>query len=268
MFLLRFVKREDEMPYGSWKDLKYFLNYHIPVNKRHELTIEFSPIYNGLISNIIGIIISQLKEDNNTKQKTLLAKWIPREKSKKFGWITGLLAMEYYKEWMVNLNSVHQKTLAKRKCLTHFRQLISKMNKELKTTQIYQCGNNWKEINFDKNVTSITLRKQSKAFAGNSKNNKRMNEDRKLCRDNYLKYIENIRCGNSIAKGERVSLVDFVRDGFRLLDFDQDNLIEREILNAQWKDNSKQNSKLEDCLANSISRTNIYITTYFTIIHP
>ena len=247
--LLRFVKREDQMPYGSWKDLKYFLNYHVPLNERIQLSTGYPRIQNAFVSTIIGYIISQLKEDNNNAQKTLLAKWIPREKSKKFGWITPLLAMEYYKEWMINLNSANQEKLAKRKCLTHFRQLISKMNKELKTTQIYQCGNNWKEINFDKNVTSITLRKQSKAFAGNSKGNKTMNEDRKLCRDNYLKYIENIRCGKSIAKGERVSLVDFVRDGFRLLDFDKDNLIEREILNAQWKDNCKQNSELENCLA-------------------
>ena len=246
--LLRFVKREDQMPYGSWKDLKYFLNYHVPLNERIQLSTGFPRIQNAFVSTIIGYIISQLKEDNNNAQKTLLAKWIPREKSKKFGWITPLLAMEYYKEWMINLNSANQEKLAKRKCLTHFRQLISKMNKELGTTQIYQCGNNWKDINFDKNVTSITLRKQSKAFAGNSKKNGSMNEDRKLCRDNYLKYIDNIRCGKSIAKGQRVSLVDFVRDGYRLLDFDKDNLIEREILNAQWKDNCKQNLKLTDCL--------------------
>ena len=40
---------------------------------------------------------------------------------------------------------------------------ISKLNKELDTTQIKQCNGKWSEINFD-NVTSITMHKQSNSF--------------------------------------------------------------------------------------------------------
>ena len=58
---------------------------------------------------------------------------------------------------------------AQRKCLTHFRQLVAKINKELNTPQINQCNGTWRDINFDKNVTSITLRKQGKAFQGINK---------------------------------------------------------------------------------------------------
>ena len=83
----------------------------------------------------------------------------------------------------VNNQTPKQRSLARRKCLTHFRQLVAKINKELNTPQINQCNGTWRDINFDKNVTSITLRKQGKAFQGiNKKGTNRpqlVNEDRK-----------------------------------------------------------------------------------------
>ena len=235
-----------EHPYGSWKDLKYFCNYHISKNDRFEYRLK--ELNDPLINKVIQLICGQLRCDEKAPVKSLLAKWIPREKSQKFGWITGMVAMEYYKCW-VDSSLPCSSAAARRKCLTHFRQLVSKVNKELHTPQINQCNGTWSEIDFDKNVTSITLRKQSKAFHaadknGNPKEQLVNNADRMKCKENYRAYIERCKTGQSIAKGKRVSIVDFVRDAISVID-----PLEKDCINAQWINNGEQNNGLEECLA-------------------
>ena len=244
----------NEHPYGSWKDLKYFCNYHIP--KEHRNESKLNEINDPLFNKVVDMIIGQLRCDERAPMKTLLAKWIPREKSDKFGWITPILATKYYSEWYKDPDKgalTHsQKMAARRKCLTHFRQLISKINKELNTPQINQCNGKWGNIDFDKNVTSITLRKQSKAFQGMNKNgttreNTLNNEDRMKCAENYKQYVDNCKTGKSVAKGKRVSIIDFVKDAINITD--NVSSLERDIINAQWENNAKQNLALEDCVA-------------------
>ena len=55
-------------------------------------------------------------------------------------------------------------------------------------------------------------------------------------------YIERCKTGESVAKGKRVSIIDFVRDGLKMTyPFNNSNNdAEREILDLQWKENSKQ----------------------------
>jgi hypothetical protein len=242
-----------EHPYGSWKDLKYYSNYHI--EKTYNITItkncwrQIKSLNDPIINKILNLICGQLRCDERAPVKTLLAKWIPREKSEKFGWLTEGLAINYYKEW-IPVNSTHPKYMAaQRKCLTHFRQLVSKINKELKTPQINQCDGTWKEIDFDKNVTSITLRKQSKAFKGVTKRGQQRtdllaNEDRKICSENYINYVERCKTGTSVAKGKRVSIIDFVRDAI----YSNDDT-EKDCINAQWNNNALQNSSLKNMVA-------------------
>ena len=157
-----------EHPYGSYKDLKYFCNYHLTSSyERSNYNNLDVTKKDKLIDYVVKLICERLKEDEKSQNKSLLAKWVPREKSNKFGWITPIIAKQYYSEWFdngINAMSDAQYKAATRKALTHFRQLISKLNKELNTIQINQCGNNWKDINFDKHVTSITMRKQANAF--------------------------------------------------------------------------------------------------------
>ena len=234
-----------EHPYGSWKDLKYFCNYHIAPENRylHRLKTLNDPLFNKVTELICG----QLKCDENAPVKSLLARWIPREKSDKFGWITVALAIKYYPSWIREDLPHAQYMAAQRKCLTHFRQLVAKINKELNTPQINQCNGTWRDINFDKNVTSITLRKQGKAFQGiNKKGTNRpqlVNEDRKKCQENYEKYISNCKIGKSVAKGQRVSVIDFVRDAIWA-----QNEIEKDSINVQWNNNAEQNFPLENLI--------------------
>ena len=89
-------------------------------------------------------------------------------------------------------NTKERIDIAKKKCLTKFRQLISGINNRIETTQIYQCDNRWGEIDFEKKVTSITMKKQSKAFLYTNKHTTEYNSeyyDRMKCSENYKNYI-------------------------------------------------------------------------------
>jgi hypothetical protein len=250
-----------EHPYGSYKDLKYFCNYHLK-NTYERIMYTSNIDRDPLIEVVIKLICERLKIDEESKNKSLLAKWIPREKSNKFGWITPIIAKQYYSEWFDNhlgTMSDAQRKAATRKALTHFRQLISRLNKELNTVQVYQCSNDWKDINFDKNVTSITMRKQSGAFNMVSKRGKDRYiypsklSDRVECKEHYQKYLNDCREGKKRVKGARVSLVDFVKDALHYLSYMQWNenstTDERDLLNMQWNENSKQNNSLGNVIA-------------------
>ena len=49
-----------------------------------------------LVNTVLNLICNQVREDLKNKEKSLVGKWIPREKSNKFGWITHLLAYRYF----------------------------------------------------------------------------------------------------------------------------------------------------------------------------
>ena len=104
-----------------------------------------------------------------------------------------------------------------------------------------------------KNVTSITLRKQNKAFHGVTKGKDGLrpvvqnNPDRIQCRENFIEYVSKCSRGETKAKGRRVSLVDFVRDA--LSTYEGYGATERELLNSQWKNNGEQNMSLGNVLA-------------------
>mgnify|MGYP001428969064 CR=1 FL=1 len=212
-----------EKPYGSWKDMKYLFN-------------EFKKCP----SELINIINMQLKKDVESMHKnrscSLLAKWIPREKSKKFGWIHEKLAMNYFtsygeKKWTTN---------AIRKAQTHYRQLVSSVNKYLGTVQINQCQHNWKSIDFNR-VTSITMIKQKSAFLNSNNSDE---EDRHICKENLLSYMSDVKNGKVIMKGGRTSIIDFVKQALYCKDENT-----RDIINEMWKNNSSLTKSLEKMIA-------------------
>ena len=63
------------------------------------------------------------------------------------------------------------------------------------------------------------------------------------CQENYVKYINNCKVGKSVAKGKRVSIIDFVRDALWA-----QNDTEKDCINAQWNNNAEQNSPLENLI--------------------
>ena len=258
--LLSTVFLEDQHPYGCWKDMKYFLNYLYTIDgitgPKRQL-----PIF----KEAIKCMVSQLKKDSTAETPSFLAKWIPREKSNKFGYLAKYIACEYYSEWFVErLNpskklDPHYDSKSKegRKCLTHYRQLISRLNKKLGTVQIDQCNKTWGEINFEKSVTSRTLYKQGKAFEyiDHCGRYRSTNNDRIQCSENYKSYIHNCKKGTHKIKHARTEILELVRDADKYTKeknsaFDT----QKDMINLKWEasgdmvDNFEK-STLCDCIA-------------------
>jgi hypothetical protein len=256
------INLNNEHPIGSWKDIKYFCNYWkcelgilgYPTLKDVDI-LNKDPIFNYVKS----VVKNQLKNDernynNNTNNLSLLCKWLPRENSNKFGWLAAFFAEDYYNNYL-KVNNPEKLHSARIKCYTHYRILITNINKQLNTTQIYQCNRNWKDINFNKNVTSITLRKQSFAFQNKTKKGVNRNysdffteEDRKKCAENYKQYIKECSEGKKTIKAKNISIIDLVRAADNML-YDENNKLEILALNTQWKEQCKLTSLLNNMIA-------------------
>ena len=213
----------EPLPYGSWKDIKYFLTY-----LRGARTcggVHTLPIF----SYAIKMIIKQLRLDVCSETPSLLGKWLPREKSKKFGWLAKHIACSYYSRWLtsgINISTsddhsvVLSNKFAERKCLTHYRKMIAGLNRVLKTVQINQCDNTWSKIDFDKSVTGITLSRQRKAFQYVNKGGELRggNIDRLQCKENYETYIKTRMLGESKIKSDGDSMIDLVKDAIYIIE--------------------------------------------------
>ena len=245
------LSENTEHPLGSWKDIKYFLNY---------LSNKGQDISNPIFEYAICLLNDQIKIDyynyntNCSGKISLAAKWVPRESSNKFGWLNYHLAKDFYQNygWDFTAETPEQKKRLKIKMLTQYRKMISCLNRTIDTTQIKQCDKRWSEINFDKNVTSITMSKQKNAFLNTSRKssknqnqNQHQNQDRIECAEHFKEYLERCASGKCEMKGKRVSIYDFVKDGLKTSNSEE---IEKTI-NLQWTDNSRQNTALENMIA-------------------
>lgn len=218
--LKRFVGfKSDEKPFGSWKDLKYFMN-----------------IKKERVVKCVDLYVEQMKLEDELGTNSLVWKWSPREKSRKFGWIFEEIAKCYFAEF----GKYDWNSKGVNKAKTQLRKKISAKNRVLDTTQIKQCEKHWSEIDFNR-VTSVTMNKQRGAFM-NKKNVD--SEDRVKCKNNLEKYMEDVKSGKKEMKGKNVGMIDFVKQALKC-----DNDMDKDILNEQWKSNSKQTSKLGDMIA-------------------
>jgi hypothetical protein len=123
---------------------------------------------------------------------------------------------------------------------------VSLLNKHIDTVQIKQCGKAWCQINFS-NVTSVTLNKQKKAFLNLKHNGEKRypaDEDRNLCADKFSHFITTSINSETGIKGKRIGLNDFTKEALSNL-----SDIEKQVLNAQWKDNATQNKELGKMIA-------------------
>ena len=179
-------------PYGSWKDMKYILNHLRDIYGEKEL------LNKEIFKYIIELICFQLKKDvmGNTKF-SLVSKWIPREKSKKFGWQNKYIAISFATDCYdlteyINKNIPNKRTMGV--YCSNLRRIIACINKIIHTPQINQCNNTWSLIDFN-NVSKQTLDKQKNAFKYQNKYGivKGVEKDRLNCRINHMKY-ENDNC--------------------------------------------------------------------------
>ena len=143
--------------FGSWKDAKYICQYI-----KHNSNILAEEKKEKCIEQIIQIMNRQLYIDftNQTENNlSLIAKWIPREKSK-FGWL--------YESLVQNWNANYEKQKqASNHSYKKYRKILTSLNTQIDTTQIKQCERKSDEINYY-NVTHVTKNKNADYFLRNS----------------------------------------------------------------------------------------------------
>lgn len=147
-------------PYGCWRDMKHICSYAKNMDPLISLP---------LIKEIMNSINKQLYNDlnNKTKQKSLVAKWIPREKSK-YGWLFCELAIHWAKKhtpYLFYSKKTCEGSITRRNnlCYSNYRKIVSMLNSLLDTVEVKQCSHNWKNISPEK-INIGTLIKQKNAF--------------------------------------------------------------------------------------------------------
>jgi hypothetical protein len=234
--------------YGSWKDIKYFCHYCL---QQEDVTVE-----HPLIQTAIGIINNQLRLDASTppgQSISLVAKWVPREKSNKFGGkLYAALAAHYFVRYIISSNNADEykrkesQAAAILKSKADYRKLIAGLNKRIDTVQIKQCAKTWTDIDFNK-VTSVTLGKQKRAFLNISKTGESRHpddDDRNTCAEHFEEHVQKAVRGETEMKGKRVGMNDFTKMAIELNRCHRRKDTECNLLNSQWRDNSKQTSQL------------------------
>lgn len=125
---------------------------------------------------------------------SLLAKWLPREHSKKYPGLAHKLATHFYasNNWS---------------CIVQYRKHVSMLNKALHTIEINMCGGTWREIKPEA-VPGRSLKIHKKAFLNLACKKETLrfpeNEDRMTCRQHFLDFIESMKKGEAHAHGANV----------------------------------------------------------------
>lgn len=163
---------------GSWKDVKKIYDYYYEYrNMKISDLIEYS----------LSLMNATLKNDdeffNNEEYSKIsyAAKWAPREKSK-YNFLFCLLSKSYYKHYFSE--NINKKALDKSK--THYRKLLSKLNKQLDTVEIKQCSKKWSKIN-PYTQTNKNLKNYKNAFLNKSSIE---TSDRIICAFNFQDYYD------------------------------------------------------------------------------
>tara|TARA_B100000674_G_C37914262_1_gene950088 strand:- start:410 stop:1888 length:1479 start_codon:yes stop_codon:yes gene_type:complete len=232
--------------YGSWKDLKYLCNYLRNRSGNHPLiqycidlgleqlrrdTIEYDKYVAG-----------QNKNESISPKISLVSKWLPREKSKKFGWLHARMAYTLYPEYLESAKEKGDKSVllkAKLKCKINFTKHIVMLNKFLDTTQIKQCSKNYANIDYNR-VTSLTMHKQKLAFQNKTKKNiqRSADPDRVEGAKNFKNHLQKSLTSNYVkVHGKRCNVYELVKAA--LMTYTD---LDKITVNQQWKDNGENNN--------------------------
>ena len=223
---------------GSWKDIKKLCGY-IKENCRELSSVPWEN--HPLIDYAISLMVLQLRNDvkiakiyNGFPPKgsiSLAGRWAPRQKSK-YGWLFNKMAYKYYSHFFLSTKSAKKRHSARKKAKTHFRKLLSYLNRLLETPQIYMCNKEWAKIKFDY-MTSGTLKKYQFTFQKDS------NEDRIKCNQNFHRYIQkSVMLPTKNYEYEMVKRALCVKTE-----------IDKTIINKQWNNRRFKNNNHKNVIA-------------------
>lgn len=174
--------------YGCWRDMWELLKY-VP-------ELEENIFY--LAKQTYVDDLAKCTSDQAAKM-SLLAKWLPREKSKVYSGVARRLANYFY-----NFEESERKRIVK------YRKDVSMMNKALNTVEINMCGKTWGTIKPEA-VPGRCLKNHKKAFLNEPLKKKEKSElrlpedkDRMTCRQHFLDFIESLKTGEKKAHGANV----------------------------------------------------------------
>jgi hypothetical protein len=264
-----------ETKIGCWRDIKYLCDYVRKISpKSYDDT---------LIDICVELVNTQLKRDveswnfsvnaGSRNHISNVAKWIPREK-KKCGWLFERLVVHWsntYNRWKVSWSSNgtnYLKALNKSKKI--YRKIITRLNKNIDTTEIKQCFHLWDDININ-NLSKYTVMKQQRLFYASNreitpKDNPYYFNDfckdvtKQKCSKNYIDNHPAFQLVNGSARKNinideivQLPISYFIKEAFRLFDTGYDSQsqsfqIEKCILNKKWQQFSNHNFHIHNLL--------------------
>jgi len=253
------IRGKAEHPYGSWKDCKYFAQYikEKTNDKTHRLIL--SAVQISLQMQRLDMTKYNLWKQTNSVEYgpiSLVGKWIPREKSKRFGWIHEIMAKLAFPHFIKSAKNPQSLRKAIIKSQIHFTKQLVALNKYLETVQCKQCSGNWTDIDFNK-VTSATMRNQARSFANKEKTGlkKKDSLDRNQCSENFRAHLEGSQMDpeNNKVRGRRLNVNQLVKDAFEVKPTETEKI---DVINLAWKSNGKNNKRVGNiipCVDTSLS---------------
>ena len=198
--------------FGSWLDFKYLYGICCE-DLKSETNKDNINILSKIKKKLLEIQYSQLildeitinENSNNIKQISLLAKWVPKqgsEYSRKYKIDKELAKLYYPNLWKKDF----------KKACKSLRQLISKLNTAICTTEKYMCANNFADIKFEL-VPGRCLSKNHLTWLNENENGdikKKYSIDRNKTRENYLSFINKVKNNTVKTKGKSLFIHEIV----------------------------------------------------------
>ena len=200
-------------PYGSWKDIKFLWR-----------TFGGERCPPEVLGHLVNLVNSQLRSDLTSKNPSLVARWVARENASKknavpFKAFYQELAEDYFGHYLTTARSAESKVKAQRKAYQHYRQqVLVPLNERLRTPQMKQCAGDWASIDYKHDVTSITMRKQTRAYMNQNKDGTTRSEDpdRLQAAENFHTFVNTAVEKGETIKGKRVGFDVIAKDAWDL----------------------------------------------------
>ena len=234
------INNDEKNIVGSWRDIKYLLNY-FHFNLNYNMNDEIMKYMVDLSTNQLIKDKNNIKNTNN--KLSLVAKWLPRESSKKFGWQTIYFALSYYNKIKKSkIHNLHKEYIIYNKkkynnVLKKFRKVCSDLNKFLNVCEIKLTSGNSNEINFNKHITTTSLFRHFNSLLhiknnyenitltddnnnyGNILNNPDYFIKKIQCKNNLINFINNFNLNSKFK--HKLGLNQYIQTGIQLFDYKQ-----------------------------------------------
>lgn len=250
---------ENNLPYGSWKDISRFCKFVRFFSKFGDK--------DPLIDNAISCLNHQLdsdyhewksikekyEEDVNNPMKltepekplpkdhiSLACKWSPREK-KSYHWLFERCVIQWVRSvkphYFKTVKDENHFKLAFNKGKREYRLMISELSKDWMIPQIDQCSHNWANIE-PSSVSSDTLYHNRRALLnidsqGRTRSKTTKDNDRIKCASNFEKYFIKGFESDELSSGKMFHNMDMKRF-FRRVFHKSNNLSEQFLLQKTW----------------------------------